>query len=69
MQQGERSAVNLSGMTFRAVSNSKNGSLNTEAGTAHARFELDDQERMRMILEWRWLTGDGSAGRSEWIQT
>ena len=111
--------MDLSGTTFRAVSNSKNGSLNTEtemrftsddgivvgtysggtiaaghvlgkhlgesqlqmlyqaattsgeiqAGTAHARFEPDEQERMRMILEWRWLTGDGSAGRSEWIQT
>lgn len=28
-----------------------------QAGNAHARFEPDDQERMRMILEWRWLTG------------
>ena len=110
--------MNLAGTTFRAVSNSENGSLNTEtemrfssddgivvgtygggtiavgqvlgkhtdeselemlyqgattsgdvqAGTAHARFALDEHDHMRMHLDWRWLTGDGSAGRSEWIQ-
>ncbi|MEO8424036.1 MAG: hypothetical protein ABI595_09000 [Actinomycetota bacterium] len=111
--------MNLSGMTFRAVSNSKNGSLNTEtemrftsddgivvgsygggtiaaghvlgkhvgeselemlyqgattsgdveAGTAHATFALDEDHTMRMYLDWRWLTGDRSSGRSEWIRT
>jgi hypothetical protein len=111
--------VNLSGMTFRAVSNSKNGSLNTEtemrftsddgvvvgnynggtivaghvlgkhigesevemlyqgattggdieAGTAHATFALDEDDQMHMSLEWQWLTGDRSSGRSEWIRT
>jgi hypothetical protein len=111
--------VNLSGMTFRAVSNSENGSLNTEtemrvisddgivigsygggtiaaghvlgkhfggselemlyqgattsgevaAGKARARFAFDEEDRMRMHLDWRWLTGDQSEGRSEWILT
>ena len=105
-------------MTFRAVSNSENGSLNTDtemrftsddgvvvgnysggtimaghvlgkhvgeselemlsqgattngdvqAGRAHATFILDEDDRMRMSLEWQWLTGDGSSGRSEWIR-
>ncbi len=111
--------MNLAGKTFRAVSNSENGSLNTEtemhftsdeeivagnysggtivaghvlgkhvgeselemlyqgatssgeveAGKAHARFAPDDEGRMRMYLDWQWLTGDRSSGRSEWILT
>jgi hypothetical protein len=39
-----------------------------QAGTAHATFSLDEEGRMRMHLDWRWLTGDGSSGRSEWEQ-
>ena len=110
--------MNLAGVTFRAVANSENGSLNTQtemrftrddgivvasydggtiavghvlgkrlgedelemlyqgattagdvqAGTAHATFSLDEEGRVRMHLDWRWLTGDGSSGRSEWVQ-
>ena len=109
--------MNLAGTTFRAVANSKNGSLNTEtemrftsddgivlgnysggtivaghvlgkrvgesememlyhgaaisgevqAGKAHARFALDKANQMRMYLDWQWLTGDQSKGRSEWL--
>lgn len=109
--------MNLAGTTFRAMSNSKNGSLNTEtemrftsddgiiignysggtivaghvlgkrlneseveilyhgattcgevqAGKAHARFALDEVNQMRMYLDWQWLTGDQSKGKSEWL--
>ncbi len=109
--------MNLAGTTFRAVSNSKNGSLNTEtvmhftmdegvvvgnyhggsilvghvlgrrlgesdmellyqgatvsggiqAGRAQARFARNADGRPSMYLEWQWLTGDRSAGQSEWV--
>ena len=109
--------MNLAGTTFRAVSNSANGNLNSEtemrftdddrivvgvysggtiaaghvlakrigeseldvlyhgattegihnAGKARATFAADDDGRMRMHLEWQWLTGDQSKGRSEWV--
>jgi hypothetical protein len=109
--------MNLAGTTFRAISNSKHGSINTEtemhfssdegivigsytggsvttghvigkrlgdseiemlyqsvtvsgdiqAGRAHGRFVLDEEGRMHMYLDWQWLTGDGSAGQSEWL--
>jgi hypothetical protein len=109
--------MNLAGTTFRAVSNSKNGSLNTEtemrfttderfiignysggtivaghvlgkriseselemlyqgatqdgevrAGRARARFALDRDHQLRMHLDWQWLTGDQSKGKSEWL--
>ena len=39
-----------------------------QAGTAHARFAADEHDQLRMYLDWQWLTGDRSAGRSEWIQ-
>ena|SRR5688572_3228728 len=109
--------MNLAGTTFRAISNSKHGSINTEtemrftsdagivignysggtvvagqvlgkrlgdsememlyhsastngemqAGKAHGRFALDQEDRMRMVLDWQWLTGDQSSGQSEWL--
>ena len=114
---GGDDAMNLAGKTFRAVSNSKNGHLNTEtemhftsdsgivegtyrggtiaaghvlakrtgeqelemlyigatkdgshnAGKARATFSPDEQGRMHMRLDWQWLTGDQSTGRSEWV--
>jgi hypothetical protein len=109
--------MNLAGTTFRVISNSKHGSVNTEtemrftsddgivigrysggtvmaghvlgkrlgesememlyhsmntsgeiqAGKAHGRFALDEAGRMRMLLDWQWLTGDESSGQSEWL--
>ena len=109
--------MNLAGRTFRAVSNSKNGHLNSEtemrfivddgivvgtygggtitvghvlakrtsatelemlyhgatsdgthgAGTARATFSPDNEGRLHMYLDWQWLTGDRSLGRSEWV--
>jgi hypothetical protein len=109
--------MNFAGTTFRAVSNSANGNLNTEtemrftgdngivvgvysggtiaaghvlakrvgeseldmlyhgattdgihnAGKARATFGADRDGRMRMYLDWQWLTGDQSKGRSEWV--
>ena len=109
--------MNLAGKTFRAVSNSRNGQLNTDtemrfvsdgdtieavyrggtiaighvlakrigerelemlyhgattagahnAGKARATFAPDDGGRMRMHLDWQWLTGDQSKGQSEWV--
>jgi hypothetical protein len=38
-----------------------------QAGRAHATFARDQDDRVRMHLDWQWLTGDRSAGRSEWI--
>ncbi len=40
-----------------------------EAGRTHKRFALDEEDQMRMYLDWQWLTGDRSSGRSEWILT
>ena len=109
--------TNLAGTTFRAISNSKNGSLNTEtemhftsdeghvignynggtiiaghvigkrlgeseldmlyqsvntlgeiqAGRAYTHFALDQDNHMHMYLDWQWLTGDQSKGKSEWV--
>lgn len=109
--------MNLAGTTFRAVSNSNHGTINTEtemrftadgdivsgnytggsvieghilgkrlneselemlyqsidingeiqAGKAHARFASDNKNQIHMYLDWQWLTGDQSAGQSEWI--
>lgn len=39
-----------------------------QAGTARARFAVDEDDRMHMSLDWQWLTGDRSEGRSEWVQ-
>ena len=38
-----------------------------KAGRAVARFEQTPGLPPRMRLDWRWLTGDGSAGESEWV--
>ena len=109
--------MKLTGLAFKAVANSKNGSLNTEtimrftsdddvivgsysggtivvghvlatrladseiemlyqgattagevqAGKAKARFRPNADGRMSMYLEWQWLTGDQTSGRSEWV--
>jgi len=109
--------MKLTGLAFKAVANSKNGSLNTEtimrftsddgvivgsysggtivvghvlatrltdseiemlyqgattagevqAGKARARFRPNADGRLSMYLEWQWLTGDQSSGRSEWV--
>src|SRR5688572_5609129 len=37
------------------------------AGKAHATFSRDNEGRVRMHLDWQWLTGDQSTGQSEWI--
>jgi len=44
---------------------SKSGAHN--AGKAHATFSKDKEGRIRMALDWQWLTGDQSKGRSEWL--
>jgi hypothetical protein len=38
------------------------------AGHGRATFAADSQGRMRMFIEWQWLTGDHSAGHSEWAE-
>ena len=43
----------------------KDGAQN--AGKAHAIFSQDNEGRVRMHLDWHWLTGDQSKGQSEWI--
>ena len=37
------------------------------AGKAHATFSRDSEGHLRMSLDWQWLTGDQSSGRSEWV--
>ena len=37
------------------------------AGKAHATFSRDNEGRIRMYLDWQWLTGDQSKGQSEWL--
>jgi hypothetical protein len=38
-----------------------------KAGRALARFTQTSDETLSMHLDWQWLTGDQSAGVSEWI--
>jgi len=38
-----------------------------KAGQASARFAEDADRRLRMHLDWQWLTGDRTGGRSEWM--
>jgi len=38
------------------------------AGHGRATFAADSQGRMRMFIEWQWLTGDHSPGHSEWAE-
>lgn len=66
--------MKLTGFAFRAVGNSKNGSMNTETvmrftldEEAHAHFRPNSDGQMSMYLEWQWLTGDLSTGQSEWV--
>lgn len=37
------------------------------AGKARAKFTRDDSGHIQMQLDWQWLTGDQSSGRSEWV--
>ena len=50
-------------MLYRGAT--KDGTQN--AGKASATFSRDNKGRMRMHLDWQWLTGDQSKGQSEWI--
>jgi hypothetical protein len=74
--------MTLAGKTFRAVANSANGTIGTDttmlyhcvttsgelkAGQASARFTTEADRRHWMKLDWQWLTGDRTSGRSEWI--
>ena len=38
------------------------------AGHGRATFAADQQGKLRMFIEWQWLTGDHSAGHSEWAE-
>ena len=38
-----------------------------QAGRAHATFATGDDDRLHMYLNWQWLTGDRSEGKSEWV--
>jgi hypothetical protein len=38
-----------------------------QAGRARARFRPNADGRLSMYLDWQWLTGDRSAGQSEWV--
>ena len=109
--------MNLKGKTFRAVSNSPQGSVSTntkmqfisdkglvtgkykggtiarghvlgkrvseseiellylsatisgevKAGKAHATFSVGPDRKLRMHMDWQWLTGDHSSGQSDWV--
>ena len=38
------------------------------AGQASGRIVPDETGTLRIYLKWQWLTGDRSAGDSEWVQ-
>jgi hypothetical protein len=38
------------------------------AGHGRATFVADGQGKMRMFIEWQWLTGDHAPGHSEWVE-
>jgi hypothetical protein len=38
-----------------------------KAGRAVGKFAEDAEKRWRMRLNWQWLTGDCTKGRSEWV--
>lgn len=38
------------------------------AGQASGRIVPDETGTLRIYLKWQWLTGDRSAGESEWVQ-
>lgn len=38
-----------------------------KAGQARARFTSDPDRGLCMHLDWQWLTGDRTSGRSEWV--
>ena len=37
-----------------------------QAGKASAVFKMGADQKLRMYLNWQWLTGDQSSGTSEW---
>ena len=39
-----------------------------KAGHGRATFAADSQGRLRMFIEWQWLTGDHTTGHSEWVE-
>lgn len=39
-----------------------------KAGQASAKFSRDADRRLRMHLDWQWLTGDRATGASDWIE-
>jgi hypothetical protein len=38
------------------------------AGHGRATFTADQQGRLRMYIEWQWLSGDHAIGHSEWAE-
>ena len=38
------------------------------AGHGRATFAADQQGRLRMFIEWEWLSGDHATGHSEWAE-
>ena len=38
------------------------------AGHGRATFAADQQGRLRMFIEWQWLSGDHTTGHSEWVE-
>jgi hypothetical protein len=38
-----------------------------KAGQAFASFTHNSENRLCMHLDWQWLTGDRSKGRSDWV--
>ena len=38
------------------------------AGHGLATFAADQQGKLRMFIEWQWLSGDHGAGHSEWLE-
>ena len=57
-------AINKSAINMLYHAQTKDGEL--VAGTALVSLIEDDANRLKMTLNWQWLTGDLSSGTSYW---
>ena len=82
-QEGDLVTANYSGETVISgkiiAKQLKNGDLEMlyhcltdenelKAGKAYARVSVLENDRVRMDLNWQWLTGDGASGKSVYLE-
>jgi len=57
-----------SGSTLNMLYQGATDSGDIQAGKADAKFETLADGKLKMSLDWRWLTGDLSKGESQWLE-